>query len=122
MNIPITRYQRGGDIYQQLASQYGTAAADAIAAAATTNDRAVLAEAIALVRSGPARTGTSTLGNFFNQLITDPLAAPLESANNQIGKAVWNVVKNPWVLATLVGVISFVLVGGIPGLKKMFSK
>ena len=115
MEIPVQRYQRGGDIYERLVQSYGVAGADRIAYAATLG-RDALAEAIAYERSGPAATNTSTLGNFFYQITTDPLAAPLDAANSQIGKAVWNVIKNPFVLLT-VGVLVFWAVGGFTWVK-----
>ena len=112
----IARYQPGGDIYATLLGQYGTDAANTIAAAAATGDNAAVNQALATVRSGPARND-STLSLFWDQVTTDPLAAPLDSLNNQLGKAVWNVVKNPWVLLTA-GLIVFHLFGGFTWLKK----
>ena len=103
----IDRYQAGGDIYATLAAQYGAAAADQIAAAAATGDRAQLSDAIELARgNGPARE-TSTLSIFGNQLATDPLAAPLDSLNNQLGKAFWNVLKNPFVLLLAIAAVAY---------------
>lgn len=110
------RYQPGGDIYTTLADEYGVNAANRVATAAR-GTQADLNEAIADIRSGPARSGTNTLGNFVTQITTDPLAAPLASANNQIGKAVLNILKNPWVLLT-VAVIVFSQLGGFAWVRK----
>ena len=109
------RYQPGGDIYARLADVYGKAGADY--AAARAGDTVTLNQALSDLKTA-ARSGTpvaevankytgstSTLGLFLNQITTDPLAAPLDSLNDQVGKAVWNVVKNPFVLALVVGAV-----------------
>jgi hypothetical protein len=120
--IPFERYQPGGDIFDTLWAQYGAETAYAAAAAALDDDGPELSRIIrdARSRAGFTRgeqTATGTLGNLWEQLTTDPLAAPLESANNQIGKAVLNVLKNPWVLLALAGVV-FYLVGGFDWIKR----
>ena len=46
------------------------------------------------------------------QTTTDPLAAPLDSLNNQLGLAAWNVFKNPFVVAAIVLVLFLALGGG----------
>ena len=114
----IARYQSGGDIYDELRFQYGQAAADAIAAAAATGDEHAINSAISAAKFGGAKD-TSTLDAFGN-LLTDPLAVPLEGVNNQIGKAVGNVFKNGWVLLVVVvlGVAAFLYLGG----GKLFRK
>lgn len=57
-----------------------------------------------------ARPGSdSTLDNFIEQVTTDPLAAPLDSLNDQLGKAAWNVLRNPFVLVVVVAVVVFFL-------------
>lgn len=83
--IPIERYQAGGDIYATLAAQYGTNAANSIAAAAATGDREQLTEAIAYVRNGAA-LDDSTASIFIDQLLTDPLAAPLDALDKGINQ------------------------------------
>ena len=83
--IPIERYQAGGDIYATLAAQYGTNAANSIAAAAATGDREQLTEAIAYVRNGAA-LDDSTASIFIDQLLTDPLAAPLDALDSAVKK------------------------------------
>lgn len=110
MTIDLTRYAPGGDFYAGLSQQFGSAAAEAAYAAAKTGDVDTLNYTLSNIRSGQnqigtPRGGTSTFDNFVTQLATDPLSAPLDGINNQIGKAVWNVVKNPFVLAIVAGAI-----------------
>lgn len=108
----IQRYQPGGDIYATLVSQYGQDSANAIAAAALTGDRTVLGNAIENAKGIPQNTGsTSTVTNFLQQITTDPLAAPLQGANNILGNSFLSVLKNPWVVATIVLVL-FTWLGG----------
>jgi hypothetical protein len=120
MNITAD-YSPGSRIYNELTALYGADVADAAAWAAFDDDRAALTEIIANARSGTRRTGTSTLGNFWHQITTDPLAAPLDSANNQIGKAVLNILKNPWVLLALAAAV-FYLIGGFDWVKRHVAK
>jgi hypothetical protein len=107
----IQRYQPGGDIYAQVANSYGTPAADRLAAAARTGIRLRVTETLADIRSGPPRTGTSTLGNLWAQLTTDPLAAPLDGLNNALANSVKSFFRNPYVIA-LVVLIVFLAAGG----------
>ncbi|MDE2100738.1 MAG: hypothetical protein KGL39_26065 [Patescibacteria group bacterium] len=108
----IQRYQPGGDIYATLVSQYGQQAAAQIAQAASTGDRTVLGNAIENAKGVAANTGsTSTLVNFWNQITTDPLAAPLQGANSIIGNSFLSLLKNPWVLGTL-ALVLFTWLGG----------
>lgn len=103
----IERYAPGGDIYETLAKQYGNAAANRYYAAELTPDpydeNVVLTE----IRGGKLAE-TSTLKIFAKQITTDPLAAPLESANNVIGtlgkSAIFGLFKNPWVLLVVAAV------------------
>ena len=101
-NELIARYQRGGDIYIELQAKYGTAAADSVAQAAVSADRTKVTAAITAVKYGPA-LNDSTASIFLDQILTDPFAAPLDSLNNQLGKLSWNILKNPFVLALVVG-------------------
>jgi hypothetical protein len=116
----IARYQIGGDIYASLQTQYGTPAADAIAAAARTGDETNVNAAMVAAKYG-SPLNDSTWNIFADQIITDPLAAPLESANSQIGKAVLNFLKNPWVLAA-VAVGLFFFFGGANLIRKQLAK
>ena len=117
------RYQPGGDLYAAIQEQFGTAAANAAAAAARVDDDGrTLRFTLSNIRSGnyavgSATPGASTLGNFWTQITTDPLAAPLDTANAQLGKAVWNVFKNPWVLLSVAAAV-FYAVGGFTWLRK----
>ena len=97
----IQRYQAGGDIYLSLQNQYGTAGANLIATAAQSGDATQVNDALTSVKYG-ANKDTSTLSILGNQLATDPLGAPLESLNNQLGAAVGNVFKNTWVLLAVI--------------------
>jgi hypothetical protein len=109
--IPLSRYAPGGDIYATFANQYGTGAADKIYQAAQTGDRAQLSDAIANANGDGAAQDESTADAFFQQITTDPLAAPLGSANNLLANSVLSVLKNPWVLATILAVLFFVFDG-----------
>jgi hypothetical protein len=125
MQIPVSRYQPGGDIYAKLQSQYGTQAANEVAAAAATNDRDKLAEALNIAAGrGPSDAPQSTWSVFWGQITTDPLAAPLESANNALGtigaSAIIGLFKNPWVLLTVAGVV-FYLLGGFTWLRRQIG-
>ena len=113
------RYQIGGDIYAKLAAQYGTSGADRVALADASGVQGATATALGEVKWG-ATGSDSIVANFFNQITTDPLAAPLESANNQIGNAVLGVLKNPWVLLAVAAVVFFQL-GGWNWLRKQFA-
>lgn len=81
----IARYQPGGDIYATIARTYRNGLADAeyVARAAATGNRDTLAEAIAYVRNGAALE-TSTGVIFLDQVLTDPLAAPIDALNKGV--------------------------------------
>lgn len=117
----LTRYAPGGDLFEQLTNDYGREVATRVYSAALLNDdgrtfRALLSELNAgeQGRKGLGTTAdldASTASNFVSQIINDPLAAPLEAANRQLGKGVWNLFKNPFVLVTVAAVIFFALGG-----------
>ena len=108
----IASYQPGGTAYANAVIMYGQAAANTLASAAATGDQTQLTNAIESIRgNGAAPLNTSTLSIFGNQLATDPLAAPLASANNALGNTFFSFLKNPWVLVA-VGVIVFGAMGG----------
>jgi hypothetical protein len=113
----IQRYQPGGDIYATLAGQYGYGPADVIAAAATTGDETQINAALVRVKYG-SDLPTSTVAILGNQLATDPLAAPFESANNILGNTFASLFKNPWVLAAVAAGLFF----GFGGFKLFRSK
>lgn len=79
----ISRYQLGGDIYNTLAGQYGSTAADAVALAAQSGDSFNVTGALAQIRDG-APLNDSTASLFVNQLINDPLQAPLDALNSGV--------------------------------------
>lgn len=81
--MDVARYQPGGDIYGSLNSQYGPGAADRVASAAMSGSRADVTNAMAAIRSGPATGSTSTAVNFFRQITSDPLQAPIAAALGQ---------------------------------------
>lgn len=116
----ITRYQPGGDIYAQLEQQYGRNAALLIAQAAQTGDRDAVNEALARVRDG-AKLDDSTASLFWHQITTDPFSAPLASLNKGLGtglqSAILGVLKNPWVLLTVAGLV-FYAIGGFGWLER----
>lgn len=111
----IDRYQSGGDIYQDLLSQYGQTAADAVAAAAQTGDRQNITDALVTAKYG-ANLDTSTFDIFAQQILTDPLAAPLASANNLLNNSLLDFLRSPTVLV-VIGVAAFFALGGIKYLK-----
>lgn len=117
----ITRYQPGGDIYAKLVSQYGTGGADQVAAAALTGDRLLVTNAIAQAEYG-AKLTDSTLAIFGNQIATDPLAAPLASAEKISANTFMALFKSPAVIVVLV-IVGFSLMGGWQWLgRTLFAK
>jgi hypothetical protein len=94
------RYAPGGDIYQELASQYGPAAADRVYRAA--RDGGDIATVLGDIRNPGIGGSTSTTSILLDQLATNPLGAPLESVNRTLGNTVWSFLKAPWVLLLLV--------------------
>ena len=98
--IPLGRYAPGGDIYGKLSAAYDSLAADKVYAAAKLGRRE-LTEAIAQVRSGPARGNTSAVGNFLELLVTDPFGAPTDRANDFLGNTFASLFRNKWVLLVL---------------------
>lgn len=119
----IQRYQPGGDIYANLESKYGRNGALLVAQAALTGDKFAVNDALSRVKFGE-RLDDSTASLFWKQITTDPLAAPLESANAAIGtigkSAIFGVLKNPWVLLAI-GVLIFYAVGGFTWAGKKFQ-
>jgi hypothetical protein len=105
----MNRYAPGGDIYEAIAAQHGRAAADRVWQAQESGRSGAVAEALAAIRFG-APLSESTLGILAGQLVTDPLGAPLDSANRAIGNLTWNTIKaflrNPWVLLAVVVVLA----------------
>lgn len=118
------RYQPGGDIYAEVESKWGTSAANQVAAAALVSDggytlRNLLADLNA-GHSTAAPGSDSTLGNFFTQITTDPLAAPLASVNTALGNTFFSFLKSPWVIFAL-GVVIFAWAGGFQWLGRQLK-
>lgn len=111
----IARYQSGGDIYQLILAQYGQSAADNIASVAQGGSRSDIANALATLKYGPA-LDTSTADAFANQILTDPLGAPLAGLNTALANSFTDFLKSPAVLLTL-GIVAFVALGGLNLLK-----
>jgi hypothetical protein len=120
-------YQPGGSYYNSLADQFGTDAADKVAAAARTGDESRLRNALSDARLS-AKAGKTisdadydtrgTASVFFDQVTTDPLAAPAEAANRQLGKALSNLTwKNPLVFIAIAAGLFFYF-GGAGKLKQ----
>lgn len=119
--MTAARYQPGGDLFAQIAADYGAAAAARVAEAARSGDVDVVNRALSAARRGelgtPEALNESTAALFWQQITTNPLSAPLDSLNKQLGLAVWNVFKNPFVLVLVVAVV-FYLLGGVGWVKR----
>jgi len=103
-------YAPGGSVYNTLTERYGRDAADRAATIAATGDGDALNRLLSDLKRDNTQADFDNRGTasvFFDQVTTDPLAAPLESANRQLGLAVWNVVKNPFVLIVVVVLIAW---------------
>lgn len=100
----IARYQPGGDIYAKLAGKYGTQSADLVAVAASTGDRFKITDALATVKNGaPLEDSTSSI--LIDQLITDPLAAPLEAADKATKQIFASTTGKVVVAVVIVGIV-----------------
>lgn len=106
--IEIARYAPGGDIWEELNRRHGPDAANRVWGAAQTGDRFAISRELAALRFG-AFENESTASLFVSQITTNPLAAPLESANRQIGNVFKNIFANPWVLIVLLSAAAFYL-------------
>jgi hypothetical protein len=118
------RYAPGGDIYAANEARYGTAGADLINRGFIRDGRSGAAIAAGNLHTPTGGGSTSTAAIFLDQITTDPLAAPLESANKVIGNSVSSFLKNPWVVAlTLAAILgAIVYTGDKFGLLKRFKK
>lgn len=116
-------YQPGGTAFNQLWGQYGQDVAYAAANAAYEGDRIALSNIIANARDFKSANpgGTSTLGNLWTQVTTNPLAAPLDGANNVIKNSFLSLLTNPWVLVTLAALVFFVVFDGLSILRKKLA-
>jgi hypothetical protein len=103
----IQEYQPGGDIYNTLAAQYGAQNANNIAQAALSGDESQVNAAIAQAQFGTPLT-TSTTSIFASEIVTDPLAAPLDDLNTLIKNSVASFFGN-----TTVAITTFLILGGV---------
>lgn len=100
MNPPNPNlYARGTANWNRVAASQGEAAANAQWQAAIDAYR------------NQTPLDTSTWDIFGTQIITDPLAAPLDGANTIIGNSFLSFLKSPWVIVAVV-VIVFGAMGG----------
>lgn len=104
----LQRYSPGGDIYASLRTRYGYEAAEDVSFAAkadfASGENGEVASTLARIRNGPPLNDSAT-EIFFDQITTDPLAAPLDAANRQLGNAAFAVLRNPWVVLAVVVVV-----------------
>ena len=114
-------YAPGTTKFNNIAKAYGTAAAnEAHRIASNGGDSADVTLALNKYRKQVDICSQSTLGNFWDQITTDPLGAPLQSANNTIGNTVKSFFKNPWVLLAIAVLVWGWL--GFPGLNSIKKK
>lgn len=120
-------YQPGGTAYNNAWNTFGQAVADKLAAAAYDEDWALVGDIIDKARAAqgytaaPTGGSTSTLGNLYTQLTTNPLSAPLDGANNIIQNSFLSLLKNPWVLVTIAALVFFFLFDGMTILRKKLA-
>lgn len=117
----IAEYSPGGDLYQKIVTQYGQDVADRVAAAAAQGDKPQIGQILAIARNGP-NLNTSTASIFAQEILTDPLAAPLADANKLVENSVISFLKNPWVLAAGATILFFTVFDGVAILKSQASK
>lgn len=100
----IARYSPGGDIYMSFAQTYGEGSAQRVYRAAQSGDRGAVAAAISEAKFG-SPLNDSTASILAEQVLTDPLGAPLDAANKGITTIAGNTFKalfrNPAVLIVL---------------------
>lgn len=124
----INRYQavnpdtgQAGDLYLAEQTKFGTQGANSIASSALTGDETAVTAAVEQLQYG-APLPTSTAALFGNQIITDPLAAPLADANTVLGNTFASFLKNPYVLVTLALLAFFFLFDGLNILRGLVKK
>ena len=112
----IDRYQTGGDIWGDNALSFGQAGADAVAAAALTGDATKVNAAMVQAKYGaPLQTSTGAI--LYQQLTTDPLAAPLASANKVLSNTALSFLKSPMVLLVIAAALFFFVFDGLTIIK-----
>jgi hypothetical protein len=87
MSPDLSRYVPGGDVYDAINLAYGIPAADRVQAAAETGDYRNISETLGEIRNGPP-LDQSTADAFWNQITTDPLAAPLDYFGAPVSKGI----------------------------------
>lgn len=111
MNALTQRYAPGGDIYAQLAADYGANGAQRVFAAAqeaeASGDRSLVADAIGQLKYGD-NLNDSTLSILGSQLYNDPLGAPIDAAGN-VAKAATKAALGNWGVYVIVAVV----IGGV---------
>jgi hypothetical protein len=107
----IARYQPGGDLYAQIVSEYGQAAADGIAAAAATGDQNQVNNAFAQYTTSMVQPADSSLldalGNQFTSgnVVSTATSYWGATANSWIQSVVTAITDNFFVLAVVVSVV-----------------
>ena len=105
----IELYQQGGTAYAFFEKNYGTNAANIVASAAASGDRATLTDAIAQVKYGQP-LNDSTVSILTEQLLDDPLGAPLDALDSGVSQ-IFNSsgVKTVVVVTIVAGVIALIV-------------
>lgn len=112
MTIPpetIAIYQQGGTAYAFFEKNYGTSNADIIASAAASGDRATLTDAIAQVKWGNP-LNDSTVEILAENLITDPLGAPLDALDAGVNQLFNSTGLKTIAVVVVAGLVIFVIV------------
>lgn len=104
----IALYQSGGSAYAFFEQHYGTGAANVIAEAAATGDRANLTDAISQVKFGnPLNDSTAEI--LADQLLNDPLGAPLDALDSGVNRIFASTgVKTVLVIVAAAGVVALI--------------
>lgn len=116
-----SRYDTGGSIYTEIAARYGEPAAERVRRAAASGEPGAIATTLGEIRNGPMLT-ESTAVILADQLVNDPFAAPLESANRQLGRIGLNLLRNPLAALAIGLVIVAVIYAYVPGAKSFFAR
>jgi hypothetical protein len=137
MIVNKSSYAPGGANYLSLLEQFGARAAQAVYAASLTDDVTELNRALSQARTAqrqdvsydaaadllPKPGSDSTWGNFWDQITTDPLRAPLDGLNGVLQRTFAGIVSNPFVTLLVVGgiVAAVFYFGGLSSIKRKFT-